>query len=83
MARNITIICEPSDGNPDKVTGIHVDNGDGTAKWITGSDLDTTTPPGSPHNWRYIGDRFKTDAKTLPTYVVPELHSAPTIPPTQ
>lgn len=64
--RHITIYIEDFNGVSDEVTGIHVDNGDGTARWITGDDLDTMKPEGSPYTWRAIGLRIRDDSKAIP-----------------
>ena len=67
--RKITIYIEDADGVTDEVTGIHADNGDGTASWIAGAALDTTQPSKSPIAWRDIGRRLRDDAAEIPKFI--------------
>lgn len=57
---------EPADGQLDRLTGLHIDHGDGSATWLPSGQLDLHSPAGSGKTWREIGERARDDAKALP-----------------
>lgn len=70
--KKITLIYEEADGQPERMTGLHIDHGDGTATWIASGALDTARPAGSPYTWREIGERTRDDSAKLPKSRPPE-----------
>lgn len=79
MTRTITIYLEDADGKTDEPTGIHVDNGDGTASWVTGAALDAIIPAGSPRALRGNLRRLRDDVAPLPRSVPKVRKVAPTV----
>lgn len=72
----VTYYIEPADGQPERVTGIHVEDervltadGRATARWMTGAALDSSKPAGSPHSRRTLATRAINDHSSIPEFV--------------
>lgn len=61
--KKITLYFEDADGQTDRCTGLHVDNGDGSASWLAAGALDAfVAPAADPKDqdpaaptWRTVG----------------------------
>ena len=70
--KKITLYIEDADGQQDKVTGFHVDHGDGSASWLTTSKIDDA-------GLRQIADDIKVQGFSLPKLVVKPRTDAPSL----
>lgn len=77
--KKITMYFEDADGDVDKLTGLHIDHGDGSVTWRASGALDDDNekPQGSPFNWRKIGKRTIDDAKQLQKWTPPVVQQGP------
>lgn len=70
--KKITMFFEDADGQSDRLTGFHVDHGDGgDATWLASGACDGQTPAGSPLTIRQIGERLRDDVAALPREKAP------------